>query len=305
MAQDTPDENVMQAEKTLSLPTFLGWNKDKYIKACELYKKAGNQYKLKKSYIEAGICFSKSYEAISKDKSCEPFDKLDCLKEAVSCYKQNQLTFDRAVECYQLIISLYETTDKCFNNVGKYANDFADLFAKRYVQTLDDNDLIKAIEYYQKSADNYDACDSSSYANKSLNEIARLNCALSRYETACEIYEKLAIRSVDNNLLKYSVSEYLFDAGLCKLICGDVITIRKTLQRYVDVSELFNNSRQYKLLITLTDCLENNDDDQFRSSLKEYDSLSKLKDHQTTILLKLKALIKNQTLEEDQTNLIL
>lgn len=53
-----------------------------------------------------------------------------------------------------------------------------------------------------------------------------------RYPKAIEIYETIARRCLNNNLLKYSVKGFLLNAGLCQLCRGDVVAITNALERY-------------------------------------------------------------------------
>jgi alpha-soluble NSF attachment protein len=50
--------------------------------------------------------------------------------------------------------------------------------------------------------------------------VASLAAELEQYDRAVELYEQVASHSVDVSLLKYSVKDYLLNAGLCKLAIG-------------------------------------------------------------------------------------
>ena len=51
-------------------------------------------------------------------------------------------------------------------------------------------------------------------------QVAQFSAEQERYVPAIEIYEDVAIRSMDNNLLKFSAKGYLLNAGICRL-CGE------------------------------------------------------------------------------------
>ena len=51
-------------------------------------------------------------------------------------------------------------------------------------------------------------------------QVAEFSAELGSYAAAIGIYEDVARRSVENNLLKYSAKGYLLNAGICHL-CGD------------------------------------------------------------------------------------
>ena len=51
-------------------------------------------------------------------------------------------------------------------------------------------------------------------------QVAQFSAEMERYEPAVQIYEDVAHRSMDNNLLKFSAKGYLLNAGICRL-CGE------------------------------------------------------------------------------------
>ena len=51
-------------------------------------------------------------------------------------------------------------------------------------------------------------------------QVAQFSAEQERYVPAIEIYEDVAVRSMDNNLLKFSAKGYLLNAGICRL-CGE------------------------------------------------------------------------------------
>jgi hypothetical protein len=52
-------------------------------------------------------------------------------------------------------------------------------------------------------------------------QVAQFSAELGQYAEAIGIYEDVAKRCVDNNLLKYSAKGYLLNAGICHL-CGEL-----------------------------------------------------------------------------------
>ncbi len=58
----------------------------------------------------------------------------------------------------------------------------------------------------------------------------------------------MAKKSVDNNLLKYSVKGYLLQAGLCHLCIGSLEESKEALERYEDLDVTFSGTRECKFL---------------------------------------------------------
>lgn len=57
-------------------------------------------------------------------------------------------------------------------------------------------------------------------ANKLFLKVADLAALEADYYKAIEQYEKVAKSSINNNLMKWSVKEYLLKAGICHLCTG-------------------------------------------------------------------------------------
>lgn len=94
------------------------------------------------------------------------------------------------------------------------------------------------------------------------------------------------ISQVSNNLMKYSVKEYLFKAGLCHLATGDPVSITRALEKYRDLDPSFTAQREYQLLVDLSTAVEAGDQEQFSEKLYQFDQMSKLDKWKTSILLK-------------------
>lgn len=75
---------------------------------------------------------------------------------------------------------------------------------------------------------------------------------MEKYEQAISIYEKVAAKSIDNNLLKWSVKDYFFRAGLCHLALGDTVGATRALDKYDDLDVTFPSSREGKFLRVCT-----------------------------------------------------
>jgi alpha-soluble NSF attachment protein len=59
-----------------------------------------------------------------------------------------------------------------------------------------------------------------SLANKCLLKVAQFAADLKLYQVAIEKYEQVASAAVDDPLLKWSLKDYFFRAGLCHLLTG-------------------------------------------------------------------------------------
>jgi hypothetical protein len=59
-------------------------------------------------------------------------------------------------------------------------------------------------------------------ANQCLLKVAQFAGTLEEYERAVDLYERVASKSLDNNLTKWSVRDYLFKAFIC-VLCVKVL----------------------------------------------------------------------------------
>ena len=112
------------------------------------------------------------------------------------------------------------------------------------------------------------------------------------YYRAIENYEKVAEQSISNNLMKYSVKEYLLKAGICHLTSGDLIAAQRALERYRDMDPAFAAQREHLLLVDLCEAVEAKSQEQFTDKLFQYDQVSKLDKWKTTLLVRVKNAIE-------------
>lgn len=148
-------------------------------------------------------------------------------------------------------------------------------------------DLERAVQHYEQAADYFRGEESNSSANKCLLKVAQYAAQLEKYEKAIQIYEEVATSALESSLLKYSAKEYLFRAALCHL-CVDLLNAQHALERYIQMYPAFQDSREYKLISVLIEHMEEQNIDGFTDAVKDYDSVSRLDQWYTTILLRIK-----------------
>lgn len=129
------------------------------------------------------------------------------------------------------------------------------------------------------------------------------------YYKAIELYEKVAKASIQNNLMRWSVKEYLLKAGICQLCTGDQVGVNAALDRYRELDPGFVKEREHQLLTDLAAAVQEGDQEVFadkvstkvysllcaeinKLQLFQYDQLSKLDKWKTTLLLRIKSAIE-------------
>uniref|UniRef100_A0A8B9NDL5 NSF attachment protein alpha n=1 Tax=Accipiter nisus TaxID=211598 RepID=A0A8B9NDL5_9AVES len=157
-------------------------------------------------------------------------------------------------------------------------------------------DIEKAIAHYEQAADYYKGEESNSSANKCLLKVATYAAQLEQYQKAVEIYEQVGTSAMDSPLLKYSAKEYFFKAALCHF-CIDMLNAKLAVQKYEEMFPAFTDSRECKLVKKLLDAHEEQNIDGYTDAVKEYDSIFRLDQWLTTMLLRIKKTIQGE--EED------
>lgn len=105
----------------------------------------------------------------------------------------------------------------------------------------------------------------------------------------------MAESSLQNHLMKYSVKEYYFKAGICALAMKDLVTARRDIDRYKESDPSFGSTRECQLLLDLIEAIEAGDQEAFTGKLYVYDQMSQLDKWKTEILVR----VKNQIEEAD------
>ncbi|KAK2088791.1 hypothetical protein P7K49_034698 [Saguinus oedipus] len=154
----------------------------------------------------------------------------------------------------------------------------------------------QAIAHYEQSADYYKGEESNSSANKCLLKVAGYAAQLEQYQKAIDIYEQVGTNAMDSPLLKYSAKDYFFKAALCHF-CIDMLNAKLAVQKYEELFPAFSDSRECKLMKKLLEAHEEQNVDSYTESVKEYDSISRLDQWLTTMLLRIKKTIQGD--EED------
>jgi len=116
----------------------------------------------------------------------------------------------------------------------------------------------------------------------SLAQLSTHTAIIFRYQKATELFEEIARKSINNNLLKYSVRGILLKAGICQLCRGDPVAINNSLERCQDIDPTFSGTREYKLLEDLAASMDEGDVAKFTDTVKEFDSMTRLDPWKTT-----------------------
>uniref|UniRef100_A0A673L435 Alpha-soluble NSF attachment protein n=1 Tax=Sinocyclocheilus rhinocerous TaxID=307959 RepID=A0A673L435_9TELE len=230
-----------------------------FSQAALLYLQMQSKHDAATNFVDAGNAFKKS----------DPQEAINCLNRAIEIYT-DMGRFTIAAKHHVTIAEIYET----------------ELV-----------DIDKAIAHYEQAADYYKGEESTSSANKCLLKVATYAAQLEQYPKAIDIYEQVATHAMDSALLKYSAKDYFFKAALCHF-CVDMLNAKLAVQKYEEMFPAFSDSRECKLVKKLLDAFEEQNLDAYTDAVKEYDTISRLDQWLTTMLLRIK-----KSLQDDESDL--
>ncbi|RFU26733.1 hypothetical protein B7463_g9599, partial [Scytalidium lignicola] len=286
MASD-PRAILQKAEKAASSAgsgfSLFGGRTEKWENAADLYTQAANSFRLAKQNKEAGEAFEKAAD-IQTQKLNEPDDAANTLQDAFKVYRKEHP--QDAARCLDIAINHYAQK----GNLRRAATQKQNL-AELYEEV---GDMKNALDSYAVAADWFSGDNAEALANKLFLKVADLSALDGDYYRAIEQYEKVATTSVNNNLMRYSVKEYLLKSGISLLAVGDLVSIRRALEKYTDLDPTFQSTREFQLLVDLTEAMEAGDQEAFSDKLFKYDQMSKLDKWKTTILLRVKNAIEEK-----------
>lgn len=281
MAQD-PRALLQKAQKTLqgagSGFSFFGGREEKYQDAADLYIQAANAFKMQKQNVEAGKAFEQAAQVQTQNLR-EPDDAANSLVDAFKAYRKDDPP--AAARCLNVAIDRY-----CAKGNFRRAASHKENLGELYEVDLGDNKA--ALECYEAAAGWYEGDNAAALANKLWLKVADLAAIDGDYYKAIENYEKVAEQSISNNLMKYSVKDYLLKAGICHLANGDQVATQRALEKYRDLDPSFATQREHKLLVDLCETIEARSQEDFADRLFQFDQVSKLDKWKTTILVRIK-----------------
>ncbi|KAK1787586.1 hypothetical protein P4O66_016085 [Electrophorus voltai] len=277
--------------------TFFG-SSSKAEEACDMYVRAANMFKMAKNWHAAGDAFRKAAKLRLRMQS--KHDAAVHFIDAGNAYKKTDP--QEAIQCLTRAIDIYTDMGR-FTIAAKHHISVAEIYESELV------DIDKAVAHYEQAADYYKGEESTSAANKCLLKVATYAAQLEQYQKAIEIYEQVGTYCMDTTLLKYGAKDHFFRAALCHF-CVDMLNAKVTVvlmndvltlavQRYEEMFPAFSDARECKLIKKLLDAHEEQDVAAYTDAVKEFDSITRLDQWQTTMLLRIKKTIK----EEDESDL--
>lgn len=257
-----------------------GWfssTSTKFEEAGDLYQQAANSFKLEKLFKEAGDAFAR--EAECREKCNEANEAANAWWNAAKAYKKSHP--DLAIQALTQTI-----THLCKSGRFRQAADREKEIGQIYLQEF--HDLSKACDSFIRAGEWYAQEDAAATANACYKDAADLLAELDEFPQAIARYEQVADHSLSSALTKYSVKEYWLRALLCALALNDLVTVRRNMTKYSNQDTTFLSTREAKFVNALVDAVEARDIDLFTAAVGDFDSVTRLDNWKTAILLKIK-----------------
>uniref|UniRef100_A0A671U3L7 NSF attachment protein beta n=1 Tax=Sparus aurata TaxID=8175 RepID=A0A671U3L7_SPAAU len=248
-------------------------NTGKEKEAIQLMADADKKVKSSGSFL--GGMFGGGHHKV--EEACEMYCR------AANMFKMAK-NWSEAIKCLNAAVDIYTDMGR-FTIAAKHHISIAEIYEAELV------DIEKAIAHYEQAADYYKGEESNSSANKCLLKVGAYCAQLEQYQKAIEIYEQVGANTMDNPLLKYSAKEYFFKASLCHFIV-DELNAKIAIEKYEEMFPAFSDSRECKLLKKLLEAHEEQNSEAFTEAVKEFDSISRLDQWHTTLLLRIKKTIQ-------------
>jgi alpha-soluble NSF attachment protein len=288
---DEANDFVQKGDKALQ-----GWGifGNKWEKALEWYTKAINAYKINKNWKEAGDTLKKTIQCHLKLDS--RFDAANAHLDAATMYQK--VSKKDAITSLNEAISAFLDLGN-MSKVGKIEQQLGELF-----EELGENENLKeAVTHYQRAADYYETDNQRTSANSCTLKAAHLKAIVGEYEEALLDFEKAARNAIDDKLLKYGAKDYFFKAALmalCKMKDPneEMNEFKERLESYKEDDVNFADTYESKLLDKIVAAIEAKNIKQFQAAVREYDSIKKLDQWKTNILLRVKAVAEQGSIED-------
>jgi len=277
-AEQLRDEaDKLESSKGGFFSKLFGGGDSKLEEACDLYTRAGSRFKVDQKWSSAGECYEKA-AGIQLTKLENKHESAQNLVEAGNCWRKAEPK--RATDCLSQAIEVYIDLGRA-NLVAKQHVTIAEIWE------AEPDQIENSIEHYRKASQIFRGEEQQSQANKCDLKAGSMLALNKQYERAHQLFEAVASNACESPLLKYSAKEYFFKAALCHF-CIDTSAARSAVERYEEQFPTFSDARECALVKTLIEAADSENIDKFTDEVKKYDSISRIDQWLTTILLQIK-----------------
>lgn len=278
------EQYARDAEATLKKFSLFKSKDAKAEEAIELYEKAVGQFKLAKQWEEAARAYLRMSELCSQLK--EDSSALRHLTSAAQCFQN--VKPKEAIRVFRQAVVQHMNKGQ-FSAAARDWKEIAKLEEKEGTKT-------GALDAWEQAARCHEAENSKAAKQQALVQVARLAAEADDLKKAVQIWEDLARDAVDNDLLRWSATEYLYKAGLATFALesrsGESKLTEAKLDEYKDVFPAFENTRECKFLEVAAAAFKEDSLERFQDAVAKFDSIKRLDNWQSKMLLRVKEVLK-------------
>ena len=259
----------------------------RYEDACELYKKAGDKYKICSQWRKAGDCF----------ENCANI-KIKLKDNPVNYYQESFFCYSKA--------DSDNNSKKIFGKMNQYLARKGEYFQagknnENLAIKMENNDKYNDAIFYYLEASNYYELDGKheSLKNKIDSKIAEL-MMINNYHDASKkvptLLENIGNNCLNNSLTKYSAKDY-FGKSILSLIyySNNPSEIEMNINKYKEIDKTFEGSEIYNLCNNSFNAMKNKDINMLKISIKKYKEVNELDEFMIDIFNKLEEKIKKES----------
>lgn len=261
------------------------------VEACELYKKAGDKFKICNQWKKAGLCYENCSEIKKKLKEKPTF----FLKQSYLCFSKIDIGND-SKRLFEKLNEQLEKDEEYFQ-IGKNHENLAIQKdnKKKYDEAI--YHYLQALKFYEK--------DGKHESLKINIEIKLVELMLTcNYPDASkrvpQMLEDIGINYLKNLITRYAAKYYFGKAVLCHIYYKDNPSEGEAyIKKYKKMDKTFNESSIYKLCKDVINSLENNDYKKLKNAIHQYREVAELEGFMEDILNKIseKMKMKNKIIE--------
>lgn len=297
MAESKGEEFMKKAEQKLKSFSFFGAG-TKFDDAVELFNSAAAQFKIGKCWEKAGNAYLAAAE-VCQVKLKDDSQATEYYTNAAQCFRKENP--EEATRVYSLAAQMhmeqnhFSTAAKIYKAIGEMCEE--------------DRNFKGALDAFSQSADCYLAEDTKVSGSQMLLKVAHYSAILEDYKRAVELYEQVAEQALQQQLTSWGAKEHYFKAMLCKMallannkdLGSTMEELDRTFEKYKNSYPAFEDSREAKFIESMLDAMRESDVNKMQDAIIDYDSISKLDDWKSGLIIMVKRAMRESANDVDLT----
>ena len=251
----------------------------RYEEACELYKKAGDKYKICGQWKMAGEC----YDNCAKMQTSLKGNPVPFYQDSFFCYSRSNSINNSSIAFEKMNSYLERQGD--FYQAGKNNENLA-------IKNENEEKYDKAIDYYLQAYKYYESDGNHESLKINMEKKVAELMMIYNHPDAPEKVPRM-LEDIGNNYLKKSLTKYSAQDYYGKAILSIIYYSNNAsegtiyINKYKNIDKSFEESTIYDLCCKIVDCMEKKDGNKLKVVIKEYKEICDTDEFMDNILNKL------------------